>query len=440
MKDNYVLYNITIIDGNGGIPLENGAVVVKSGIIDQVGTVDQLSGIDNDIEKIDLGGYCLMPGMIDTHVHLGGMSGDAVSGWTIHPDIRLLKSIPEAQAILSYGFTSIRDVGSPGAVYLKRLVELGEITGPRIVACGRLLTRSGGHSDIPELPFECVKDSHYWGVMADGEHEIRKAIRMLLRQGADQIKFLSCGGSNNMIDRISDQHYSYSEIKTIVDESKRIKGTRVAAHAMFPEPIGDCIKAGVDSIEHGYGMTEEQAVLMAEKNIYLVPTLYLLINWYEEIMKVISTETSPGVKYGPFFHRDMIELKPVDIEKEIKVFTDTFELARSKGVRIALGSDTVNEAITKYGKYGAMELKTLVRCGMSPLDAITAATSTAAEVLGLASRIGSIKPGKIADMLVLKKNPAYDIDVLTNKENIFQIIQGGKLTLEDGKWLMKQYD
>jgi imidazolonepropionase-like amidohydrolase len=436
----YILWDVTLIDGKGNEPVEHAAVLVKDGKIEAVGHTDSMCREDG-ARVLDLAGMTVMPGIVDAHVHISGVKSDRVSAFTIHPTVRAYKSVLQAQAMTAYGITAVRDI-SPLGLYLKRMIRTGELTGPRIIACGQGLARSGGHADIPELPFESVDNPHewgsrhYWGVFADGEIEIRKKIRLMLREGADQIKFWASGGGYSTVDPISDVHYTLDECKAIVDEAKLIRNMPVLSHAENIRSIEYSIEAGVDSIEHGDELNEECAEKMAARGIYFVPTLNLVANWYLDRFGDNKVEATPiSVEYGPFRTLGMLEGggETADGYKIRDQIYGMFQMAREKGVKIAMGSDTVRDLTTEYGAYSIREMRAMAEAGMTNLEAIRAATETSSEVLKLDRYIGTIEPGKLADLLVLRKNPAENLDVLLDKKNILYVIADGIIKVENGK-------
>lgn len=436
----YALYNLTLIDGTGREPQAHMGIVIKEGKIDRILPSEKIEGI-RDLKKYDMEGMTLLPGLIDAHVHLSGVIGDRVGAFNINPLVRAYKSMIQAQAIMSYGITSVRDI-SPLGLYLKRLIARGEATGPRIVACGPGLTRSGGHADIPELPFSTVNNqhdwtsNHYWGVFADGEVEIRKMIRLQLREGADQIKFWASGGGYSSVDRNEDLHYTLEECKIVVDEAKLIQNMKVLSHAEGLESIRYSVEAGVDSIEHGDELNEELAEQMAAKGIYLVPTINLVGNWYLDRFGDKKVEATPAsIEYGPFRYIDALDEDQIDPYENRDTIYGMFNMAKEKGVKIAMGSDTVRDRTTKYGEYSIREMLAMEEAGMTALEVITAATQTAAEVLGLDRYIGTIEEGKWGDFILVKGNPAESLNLFMDKGNIKYIFQNGRLKVEDGKML-----
>ncbi|MDR2487198.1 MAG: amidohydrolase family protein [Clostridiales Family XIII bacterium] len=441
-KSDRILWNVTVVDGCGTPPQEGMAVAVAEGRIQWVSPVAR-AVVPKGATVLELDGMTVMPGLIDAHVHLSGVASDRISAFSIHPTVRVYRTVYQAQELLSFGITGIRDI-SPHGTFLKRLVALGEIAGPRIVACGAGLVRRGGHADIPELPFEIVDSAggwgsnNYWGVFADGLDEIRTKIRLMLRDGIDQIKFWASGGGYSTVDPESDTLYSAEEISAIMDEARLASGMPVLAHAESRKAVALCVDAGVHSIEHGEGLDEELAERMAEKGISLVPTLNLTANWYRDRFGDAPVEPAPiSAVYGPF--RTVATLEgspqegtPQDCERLRKEILDTFCMAREKGVRIALGSDTVRDRTTPYGLYTILEAEAMHAAGMPALEVIEAGTRMAADVCGTGRFVGTVEAGKIADLLVLHKNPADDLSCLKNRANIKYVIQNGRVVVEDG--------
>ncbi|MCG8482691.1 MAG: amidohydrolase family protein [Clostridia bacterium] len=423
-----ILWNVTIVDRKNNAPREKMAVLIVNDRIQDVLSMNEVKS-HNGYEVMDMEGQFLLPGLIDAHVHLAGCKGFEFNAVSINPMVRAYKGLAQAQNMLRYGFTTVRDISFNG-LYLKRVINHGDLVGPRIIACGPGINRSGGHADVHEYPYSFIKDNHFWGVYGDGKEEVRKAVRMLLREGADQIKFFADGGGNNAVDRIGDMHYTYEEMKTIVEEAKMIRGTKVCAHAEIRESINACVDAGVDSIEHGEDLTEEIAEKMKKRGTFLVPTLNLIANWSRDFV-VDESDIQPSEEYGPFFYRDH-DQPDIDSEAERKKAYDNFKLALRNGVEIALGSDSIEDDSTVYGYYSAKELEVMVDAGMTALEGIKAATSSAARLLGVDHLTGSIEKGKLADLIVVSGDITKDVKIIQDKKNIQYVFQSGKLVLSEG--------
>lgn len=435
IKSQFALLNVSVVDGNGGFPEKDMAVVVKDGYIADVCKMKNYKK-EAGVQEISLDGHYVMPGLIDAHVHLSGGRGDIEYqevGVLAEPKLlRAMRSVYEAQECMKRGFTSLRDISWNG-LYLKRLFFEQKIPGPKVITCGPGLSRTGGHVDLFQYTQEYVDENGFWGIIADGKEEIIKAVRLVLREGADQVKIWASGGDNWPHDRNGDVHYSMEELVTCVEEAHRQKGTKVACHAENLEAIKISVDAGVDSIEHGEDLDEEVAKKMAKNNIILVPTLQLIVNWYRDFIP-LGEESITKIRPDAFLYRDYYSEDPDFGEKYSKQAVDSFKLALETGVKVALGSDTVYEPLTKYGEYSALELKALVQCGMKTEEAISAATKNGAEVLGMGHVLGTVEPRKLADLLVVRKDPTADIGVLYDSSNIFLIFSDGKLTIEDGRF------
>lgn len=436
LQENFALLDVTVVDGRGGEPREHMAVVVERGDIAAVVPTAEYRRADG-VQEVDCGGYFVTPGLIDAHVHLsGGRAGieDQELGALMEPKhVRTIRSVADAQALLKRGFTAVRDISWNG-LYLKRVFREGSLAGPRVIACGPGLCRTGGHGDAFQYDEEYVVRNHFWAVLADGPDEIRKAVRRLLREGADQIKVWASGGDNWANDRNIDQHYTLEELQVAVAEAHMQKGTLVCSHAENLQSARDSVTAGADTIEHGEELDEALCEEMARRGVILVPTLELLVTWFTDF---VGTAEAPIEHLRPqvFLHRDVDHVPDADFGRRYaRRVVDNFRMARAKGVKIALGSDTVFTPLTPYGEYSAREFKALVGYGgMTTLEAITAATATAAEALGMAHRIGSVEPGKAADLLVVTKDPAGDPGVLYDVANIRWVVLDGRLAVEDGR-------
>lgn len=435
LGDSFALVDVTLVGSDEPEPREHVVVVVEGGDITDV---LPLAGYRRreGVQEVDLQGCFVLPGLIDAHVHLAGGRAtieDQELGAIAEPRLlRAIRSVAEAQALLRRGFTAVRDISWNG-LYLKRVFREGSLPGPRVIACGPGLSRTGGHGDCYQYEEDYVTRNHVWAVLADGPDEVRKWVRRILREGADQIKLWASGGDNWANDLSGDQHYSLEEMQVAVEEARRQTGTMVCAHAESRDAIHAALVAGVDTIEHGGALDEELCELMVGRGAILVPTLYLMTRWFEEFAGSAERPVE-GVRTPVFLHRD-VDDQPDDAEcrRQAASISDNFRFARSKGVKVALGSDTVFTPLTPYGEYSARELLMLVDHGLTPLEAIVAATATGAEALGMAHRIGTVETGKAADFLVLTADPTADARVLYEAGNIRWVISHGRLAVEEGR-------
>lgn len=412
-KDMYALSGATLIDGNGGPPLRDSIVLVKNGIIEAVGSRTSVDFEDN-IHAIDLRGQYIMPGLIDAHVHLVGVGSPKLLDNLVEPNyIQAMRTVAEAGKLLEYGFTSVRSGGSRYDIYLKRAIEEGTIIGPRILSCGLALCRSRGHADylrrdLYEFPKGFVKANLPKAQLVDGVEEVRKAVRKLIGQNVDHIKFFATGGGAWDKERATDMHFSRAEMEVIMEEAQRV-GLPVMCHAESLESIKIAVELGVRSIEHAdddneYELDDETCQEMVAKNIFLVPTLCI-------------------------FYFDLEEGEDI-----LPSWINSLKRAKKNGVKLLLGTDTWADSVTPYGKFNISEIKLLVDVlDMTPLEAITSATKYGAEACGLGDKVGTLEKGKLADMVVVEQDPVTDIDVLLNKENIKYVIKEGIFYVGDGK-------
>ncbi|MDD3168231.1 MAG: amidohydrolase family protein [Eubacteriales bacterium] len=439
LSNNYALLNVSVVDGFGGDPVDDMFVRVIGHRIDRVAPMKEYRR-KSEAQELSLDGHYVMPGLIDAHVHLAG--GRADLEWQelevfMEPKLlRGMRSVYESQKLLKRGFTSVRDISWNG-LYLKRIFSDGILPGPRIIACGPGLTRTGGHGDAFQYHENFVKQEHFWSVLADGPEEIRKAVRRILREGADQIKIWASGGDNWPHERNSDTHYTLEEVKMCVEEARMIKGTLCCAHVENNESLRICIEAGVDTIEHGECLDEECAEAMVRKNMILVPTMGILLRWFTEFCPPAEESAAQPKRIRPdaFLYREFDSKPDADYGKRfVKKVQDSFALAKEKGVKIALGSDTIFEPLTEYGEYSMLEFKYLVSSGLTVPEAIKAGTLTSAEALGMSHRIGTVEAGKNADLLIVRKDPTKDPEVLYNADHLRMVILNGRLAVEEGRF------
>ncbi|MGO1538813.1 MAG: amidohydrolase family protein [Leucobacter sp.] len=433
----FVLRDISVVDGTGGDTLNDAFIEVRGNTVVAIGKMVEYTPVAG-AEEVSLPGRYVMPGLIDAHVHLSGGRAeidDQEIGVVAEPMLlKAMRSVYEAQQLLKRGFTTVRDISWNG-LYLKRIFFEQQLPGPKIVACGPGLTRTGGHGDLFQFSPDYVAENPVWGVVADGQEEVRKAVRRNLREGADAIKVWVSGGDNWPHDRIQDVHYSMDELRTCVEEAHRQKGTIVAAHAENREAIDMAVDAGCDTIEHGEEIDRDLAQKMVERGTILVPTLQLIVNWYRDFIPLSGEGRSP-VRPEAFLYRDLYDERDESFgEAYGEAAEQSFRTALAAGVKIALGSDTVYEPLTKYGEYSALEFKALVQCGMTVAQAINAATQVSSEAVGMSHMIGTLEEGKLADMLVLRVDPTRDAEVIYDVRNHDRVYCDGKLTVRDGEFV-----
>jgi len=376
-----------MIDGRGGAIVSPAAVTVAGNKIVAVG-----GKAPDGATVIDLGDVTLLPGLIDAHVHLL-LQGDVT---TEDYDVQIFKESMAYRALrasraakigLSHGFTTMRDLETEGAMYtdvdVKRAINNGIIEGPRLVVSTRAMSVTGGYGPAgysPEIQYPR-------GVqIVDGADAARKAVREQIANGADWIKvyadrsyFIDKDGSLNSIPT-----FTREEMKAIVDEAHRLRH-KVAAHAMARPGIENALLAGVDSIEHGIAIPDDLLDMMVRNGVYLCPTLTVT----EFVAPGRAAEGRTIWGKIPQFHRD------------------SFARALKKGVKIALGTDAGGFPWDALNE--AREFTYMTRYGMTPMQAIQAATRTAAQLLDQDDQLGTIEPGKLADIVAVPGNPLQDI-------------------------------
>jgi len=375
-----ILRGATLIDGTGAPPVRDRAVVITDRrIVDVV--ADRLP---RDGTVLDLGGLTLLPGLINCHVHLC-LAGDADPSRTLADEsyaATVVNAVVRAQRTVEAGVTTVRDLGGReyAEIAVRDGVRVGRIPGPRILCAGRAVCITGGHG---------------WrmlGRQADGPDDLRRAVREQLRAGADVIRLIATGGVMTPgVDPRAAQ-LTLEELRAGVDEAHRAR-RRAAAHAMADEGIAWCLDAGIDTIEHGVFLTEALATRMATQGTALVATL---------IAPHAIVEGGLAAGIPEFAVTKSVALRERHLE--------SFRLALRAGVTIAAGTD----AGTPLNPHGSIvpELALMVAAGMAPLQAVRAATSVAAQVLGIAAETGSIAPGLAADLIAVEGDPATDIKAL----------------------------
>jgi imidazolonepropionase-like amidohydrolase len=302
---------------------------------------------------------------------------------------------------LHAGVTTARDLGGIDAGY-RDAVARGLIEGPRLHVALRLMSHTGGHADF-RLPsgYDPSALLDPFSELADDPAQVRVATRRLLREGADVIKVCATGGVNSPSDQPEDEGLTVEEIAAVVDETRRHRGRPVAAHAQGAQGIKNALRGGVTSVEHGYLIDDEGIDLMLEKSAFVVPTL--------------ST-----------FHVEREHFTAAAYEKKMRMAEaamDRLGEAVRRGVKVALGTDS---GVFAHGQ-NLRELGHMVKLGLSPLEAIHAGTLNAAQLLGLDESLGTVEPGKIADLVVCDGDPVADIDVLGDPANVMLVMQEGRL-------------
>lgn len=350
--------------------------------------------------RIDLGGLTLLPGLIDMHVHL--TSDPRFSGYRgleFTDNFWTVVGVANAKRTLEAGFTTVRNVGSEhfDDVALKQAIEQGYVPGPRIVPATYAIGATGGHCDYTEFPPSIQAPATS---IADGPEELRAMVRKLRKYGAEVIKFCGTGGVLSKTDTVGAQQYTLEEMKAIVNEAHML-GLKVAVHAHGTAGIKDAIRAGVDTIEHA-SLADEEAFALAKRQ-----GTYFDMDIYND--DYILAE---GEKNGVF-------KESLDKEREIgRKQRETFRAAHKAGVKMLFGTDG---GVYPNGD-NAKQFAKMVTWGMSPLEAIQAATVTAAEALGRSQDVGAIAVGRFGDLIAVAGDPLADVSLL---ESVKFVMKGG---------------
>lgn len=393
-----------LIDPDSGTVLSDQIILIRDSKIEKVG-----KGIEVPTGSaiVDLTKMTVLPGLIDCHTHLtdGARTGDPLAQFKKTGAQVALESVPNARAVLESGFTTVRDVGTYralGDIALRDAINRGDIVGPRMFVAGAYVTISGGAGALTGLApdIQLPWDLHYGE--ANSPWEVRKVVRQLAHDGVDHIKVLSSGAVLTHGSNPKSQEFTPEELQAAVDEASHF-GLRVAAHAHSPEGIKNAIRAGVASVEHAT-MIDDEGIALAKQH-----GTYLDMDIYDE--ECIQEDGRKGNIPKDFLEHDA-QLGQIQ--------RDNFRKAVMAGVKMSFGTDA---GVCDYGTSGK-QFAFMVKYGMAPMQAIQAATTNAADLLGRSDWIGSIKPGKVADIIAVAGDPIADIRLL---EDVKFVMKDGKI-------------
>jgi imidazolonepropionase-like amidohydrolase len=375
-------------------------IVIRDGKVVEVrdGYLDATAAGFTGAEVIDLRDRYVLPGLIDSHVHLTSDSGGVAAQLEqvqLEPAAKAYNALVNAHKTLAAGFTTVRNLGDRDGVTLalRDAVRAGKVVGPNIVDAGASISTTAGHMD-GALGFRDdlreALDSH--DNLCDGPDACRRVVRMQVARGADLIKIATTGGVNSRIGAGLGQQMLEDEAMAIV-ETARLYGKKVAVHAHGADGVKLALRAGVDSIEHGTVLDDECVALFVKTGAYYVPTLST-VNGYLERLAADPNAYSPAVR--------------AKVDWRIRVTGESLQKVVPRGVKIAFGTDA---GVSKHGR-NADEFELMVKYGMTPSQALIAATTSAADLLGLSAEVGTLEPGKRADLIAVSGDPLVDVRAL----------------------------
>ena len=394
----YVHAGRVLADPATGRVAERQTLVIEDGKVKEI-----RDGFVGEGSVVDLSSKFVLPGFIDSHVHLSSQQGDGyrASRYTNTSADAALNAAYYARITLEAGFTTVADLGGPGesAVALRRSIQQGRTAGPRILAATGMVTPHGGHGDANGVAEQFVPILRSTAVCS-GPDDCRRAVRERVRNGADIIKISATGGVLSDTGAGLNQQFSDDELKAIV-ETAHFMGRQVTAHAHGTDGIASFLRAGGDSIEHGTFIDEEGIRLLKQNGRYLVPTL--LAGDF-----VAREAVRPGNQFTPFQRQKSLEAGPLML--------DMARRAHRAGVKIAFGTDN---GVAPHGT-NAREFQLLVEAGLTPLQAIQAATINAADHFRLGNEIGRITAGYSADIIAVDGNPLEDVTTLMDVDFVMR--------------------
>lgn len=401
-----VVHAGTLLDQPGKAPRKNASIVIRNGKVEAIkdGFVD-LPGA----KVVDLKDRFVLPGLIDSHVHLdsdrAGVEGLLV-GVTESVPAHAYEAQMNARKTLQAGFTTVRNLGSGDGVTLalRDAIAKGWVDGPRIIDAGASISTSSGHMDQRLGLNDQIREVVPTTNLCDGPESCRQAVRLQVSRGADVIKIATTGGVNSIIGAGVGKQMFDDEAKALIDTA-HLYGKKVAVHAHGSDGIKLALTYGADSIEHGTIMDDEVIKLFLKNGAYYVPTLSTINGYLERIAK------------DPNAYPPAVRAK---IDWRIKITGESLKMCVPRGVKIAFGTDA---GVSKHGR-NADEFELMVKFGMTPMQAIQAATVNAADLLGLSTEVGSLEPGKQADLIAVAGDPLTDVKVL---KSVGFVMRGGRI-------------
>jgi imidazolonepropionase-like amidohydrolase len=389
-----VIKRARLFDGTGSEPLDQAVVVIEGDRISAVGAESDVAVPEGeDVQAIDAGGRTVLPALMDLHVGIAGMTHDEKPYGQTARNIAasILRGVVNGRRFLDAGVTTVRvdTCGHHGIFALKEAFATGMLDGPRLIVPGRSICMTGGHA---------------WDMgahEADGEDEVRKAAREELKAGADWVKLMASGGAGSPTERAEDDQMTVDELRAGCEEAHK-KGKYAYAHVSCAQAARNCIEAGVDSIEHGLMLEEDNIEAMVEKGLFLVPTLGV----YRRLIERGEKGLVPEFMYT----------KALQVAER---HAQSFHMALAAGVKIAAGTDSGADWYPG-GDSLLFELEVMHEEGMSAKETLVSATCRAAECLRMTEDLGTLEPGKLADVLIVDGDPLADISDIRKTWMVFK--------------------
>jgi imidazolonepropionase-like amidohydrolase len=395
MTDRLVIKGTTLIDGLGGEPVGDAVVVVKGDKIESVGSAKDTVLPSEAARVIHAAGRTVLPGLINAHVHLTSDGLADINAQIVGDSVPIaaLRAARNAQITLAAGITTVRDCGAKAGVVVElvQAIDEGIVPGPRIVACGRVVCMTGGHG-------------HFMGREADGPDAVRQAARAEIKEGAQFLKIMATGGVLTKGVHPGQAQLTVDELRAGI-EAAHEAGKRTATHAIGNKGIKNALRAGIDSVEHGFYIDDEAIELFLETRAFHVPTLIA-------VDRIVEHGTEAGIP-------EWAVRKAVE---ESGHHMDSFHKSVEHGVRLAAGTDAGTPF--NYHDMLAWELEMMAQEGLTPMQAIVCGTRNGSIVLGMEDQIGTLEPGKLADLILVDGDPLADLALLRKP---LLVVKGGEI-------------
>ncbi|ROS23497.1 imidazolonepropionase-like amidohydrolase [Rathayibacter sp. PhB127] len=405
------LVGATLVDGTGAAPLEDSEVEIRDGVIAYAGPRRADPGLEG--RAVDVSGAFLLPGFVDVHVHLAMVPVAPEAARERFPEEDVLEIAGLLRRTLDAGVTTARDLDglSPG---YREAVARGAVDGPRLHLAIAMLSPTGGHADPHHrngsLPAWAVRPGMPAPGLVDTDEDVVRMVRTLVRTGADVIKVATSGGLGSPNDDARDVGITEKQVALIAELLAERGGRPITAHALSDDAARAAVLGGATSIEHGYDLSDETIALMRERGTTLVPTLSILVRAFDP-----ATTTAERLR-----QRELLRERGLDSVRR----------AVAAGIPLALGTDA---GVHPHGRNLA-ELAQLVAVGLTPLEALSAGTLGGARLLGLDAQLGSVEPGKLADLVLTDADPLADIAALGDPSAVRAVLQSGRVVKDlDGR-------